>query len=103
MSPEARDGSRADHESLRRCLDVPGTESVRDVHLEPDLGEHMRDFMAVTKALNKGRSTKNRTRFAVTRRIARNVRAHNPRKQAPAPYAPPVNEPWYNGNGVIFY
>jgi len=51
MWPDVSDGSGIDQESLTPRPDVPRTELVPNVHSDPDLGEHMRDFMAITKAL----------------------------------------------------
>jgi ArsR family transcriptional regulator, arsenate/arsenite/antimonite-responsive transcriptional repressor len=51
MSPDKSPGIGSDQESLTLRPDVPRTECVANVDSEPDRGEHMRDFMAITKAL----------------------------------------------------
>jgi ArsR family transcriptional regulator len=51
MSPDKCNCVGLDYESLTPRPDVPRTECARDRRLGTNLGEDMRDFMAITKAL----------------------------------------------------
>lgn len=51
MSPDIWPRSGSDGESLTPCPGFPRTESVPDGHADLELGDSMREFMAITKAL----------------------------------------------------